>query len=551
MTDKFTNPFRYTPHPLVKLAAEFVISDLDRRISEGQLPEKVCRGFKEGKMLGVLVCKSEEYGSEPLYLAGFSGSVGGCSIIEGFVPPIFDLTSPSGYYKKKEAEISDLNDLIADFKNASEYHDYQRMLWTAEAQREADLMDMRERMAASKKDRDRRRAEGCDEATLIKESQFEKAELKRLKLSYEAKIKDIEDNLQGFRDNINKLVQKRAALSDALQQWIFKNYKVHNARGEEASIHEIFASQGLTPQGGTGDCAAPKLLEHAYKQGFKPLAMGEFWYGTSPGTAVRSHGHFYPSCTTKCGPLLGYMLKGLELESGTADDDHCPVVIRKDDTIIAISKPSGMPSVPGLDGKVSAQEWLEKKFGEGAVHPVHRLDMDTSGVMLFARTAEAAADLRKQFEEHTISKTYVARLAPQTEWSYNLYNDRAKGTIKLPLSADYDERPRQKVDRQQGKEAITNYEIARKNPDGTIDMKFYPVTGRTHQLRVHSAHNLGLRTPILGDMLYGGQSSAVADIHGKPFTLSPERLHLHALSITFRHPASGRQTTIESDVNIY
>ena len=551
MTEKFTNPFRYSPHPLVRCAAEVVLSDLDRRISGGLLPDKVCKGFKDGKMLGVLVCKSKEEGSKPIYLAGFSGSVGGCSIIEGFVPPIFDLTDPSGYYRQKEAEITDLNNLIADLKGASEYHDYRRMLWTAEAQRDADLMDMRGRMAASKKDRDRRRAEGCDEATLIKESQFEKAELKRLKLSYEAKIQDIQDNLLGFKENIDRLTQKRAALSDALQQWIFESYKVHNARGEESSILDIFASQGLTPQGGTGDCAAPKLLEHAYRQGLKPLAMGEFWYGTSPDTAVRSHGHFYPSCTSKCGPLLGYMLKGLEVESDTTDDDHCPVVIRKDNTIIAISKPSGMPSVPGLDGKLSAQDWLEKKFGEGSVHPVHRLDMDTSGVMLFARTAEAAIDLRKQFEEHTISKTYVARLAPQTAWSYDLNKDRAKSTIKLPLSADYDERPRQKVDRQQGKEAITHYEIINKNPDGTIDMKFYPVTGRTHQLRVHSAHALGLCTPILGDMLYGGQSSAVPDIHGRPFNLSPERLHLHALSITFRHPASGCQTTIESDVNIY
>lgn len=551
MTDKFTNPFRYSPHPLVKIAAEFVISDLDKRISEGLLPDKVCRGFKEGKMLGVLVCKSEKDESEPIYLAGFSGSVGGCSMIEGFVPPIFDLNDPDGYYKQKEAEINDLNDFITDLRNASEYHDYMKMLWTAEAQRDADLGEMRERMAASKLDRDRRRKEGCDESILIKESQHEKANLKRLKLSHEAKIKDIEYNLQGFKDNIDKQVQKRAALSDALQQWIFENYKVHNACGEEASIHEIFSSQGLTPQGGTGDCAAPKLLEQAYKQGLKPLAMGEFWYGTSPNTAVRSHGHFYPSCTSKCGPLLGYMLNGLELESDASDDDHCPVVIRRDDTFIAISKPSGMPSVPGLDGRISAQEWLENKFGSESIHPVHRLDMDTSGVLLFARTAEAAVDLRRQFEEHTISKTYLARLAPQDEWSFKLHKEGTEGIIELPLSADYDERPRQKVDRKQGKEAITRYKVVSKNPDGTIDMEFYPVTGRTHQLRVHSAHNLGLRNPILGDMLYGGQSSAITNIHGQAFTLNPKRLYLHALSIKFRHPATGRLTTIESDINMY
>lgn len=558
MTDKFTNPFRYTPHPLVKLAAEFVISDLDRRISEGQLPDKVCRGFKDGKMLGVLVYESEpshhcegEAHSNLQYLAAFSGAVGGQSIIEGFVPPVFDLTDPSGYYKQKEAEITDMNDLIKELENASEYHDYFRMLWTAEAEMNSVLKDMRERMAASKKDRDQRRSDGCDEAILIKESQFEKAELRRLKLSYEARLKDIKDNIQSFKDIINEHKQRRAAMSDALQDWIFKNYKVHNACGEEASIYDIFTSQGLTPQGGTGDCAAPKLLEHAYKQGLKPLAMGEFWYGTSPDTAVRSHGHFYPSCTSKCGPLLGYMLRGLEIENDASDGDHCPVVIRRDDAIIAISKPSGMPSVPGLDGKVSAQEWLEDKFGTESIHPVHRLDMDTSGVMLFARTAEAAVHLRRQFEEHSISKTYVARLAPQDEWSYHLQEAGDKGTIELPLSADYDERPRQKVDRKQGKPSITHYEVVSKNPDGTIDIKFHPVTGRTHQLRVHSAHNLGLRAPILGDMLYGGQSSAIPDIHGNQFTLRPERLHLHALSITFHHPASGRQTTIESDVNIY
>ena len=160
MTNKFTNPFRYTPHPLVRNAANLVISDLDRRIQEGLLPEEVCTGFKAGKMLGVLVCESENNENGPVYLAGFSGSVGGCSTIEGFVPPIFDLMDPEGYYKQEEEKISSLNDLIRELQNASEYHDYKRMLWLAEGERESELMTMRERMAESKKDRDRRRAEG-------------------------------------------------------------------------------------------------------------------------------------------------------------------------------------------------------------------------------------------------------------------------------------------------------------------------------------------------------------------------------------------------------
>ncbi len=526
MTCKFTNPFRYSPHSLVRSAAESVISDLDRRIEEDLLPYPVCQGFKEGKMLGVLVCKDETSGNLQT-LAAFSGTVGGQSLVEGFVPPIYDLMDPDGYYKKMEAEITDMNDLIKELSNASEYYDYRKMLWMAESERDSALEEMRERMAASKIDREQRRAAGCAPDILIKESQFEKAEFRRLKLSYKARIQEIVDNLQSFKNIIDEHKQRRAAMSDELQDWIFKQYKVHNFLGEESTIHGIFSSQELTPPGGTGECAAPKLLEYAYCKGLKPLAMGEFWYGTSPKTAVRTHGHFYPSCTSKCGPLLGYMLKGLELENSDTTDVPEPVIIHEDKAIIAISKPSGMPSVPGLDGRPSAQEWAEEKLGP--LHTVHRLDMDTSGVLLFAKTAEVAVKMQKQFESHNISKRYIARLC-----SCSL-NEGDNGSISLPLSADYDERPRQKVDRQQGKYATTFYKVIGKNSDGTVDIEFLPITGRTHQLRVHSAHHQGLGSPILGDMLYGGHGTA---------TLYPQRLHLHAQSITFKHPATGKEVTI-------
>ena len=536
MNHRFTNPFRYTPHPLVRDAANIVISDLDKRIREGLLPEDVCTGFKAGKMLGVLVCESENPESGPAYLAGFSGSVGGCSMIEGFVPPIFDLMDPEGYYKQQEEKITDLNDLISELQNASEYHDYKRMLWQAEAERESELMTMRERMAESKKDRDRRRAEGCDPKILIWKSQHEKAEFKRLKVAWDKKLEQIKDELAGFQQIIDKNKQMRASMSDALQEWLFNSYKVHIFLGEESSILEIFASQGLTPPGGTGECAAPKLLEHAYKMGLKPLAMGEFWYGTSPVTAVRTHGHFYPSCTSKCGPLLGFMLKGLEIEDGCTADIPEPVIIYEDKSIIAASKPSGMPSVPGLDGKISLQEWLIEKYGEQSVHAVHRLDMDTSGIILFAKTAKAAVKLQSQFEGHGISKEYLARLCPCS------LEEGQHGSVMLALSADYDERPRQKADRNQGKYASTLYTVLGKNTDGTVDIAFYPVTGRTHQLRVHSAHHLGLGSPILGDMLYGGQCTAFQDAD-EP---APKRLHLHARSISFTHPTSGKEKTIST-----
>lgn len=546
MTNKFTNPFRYTPHPLVRNAANLVISDLDRRIREGLLPEDVCTGFKAGKMLGVLVCESENPESETVYLAGFSGSVGGCSTIEGFVPPIFDLMDPEGYYKQEEEKISSLNDLIRELQNASEYHDYKRMLWLAEGERESELMTMRERMAESKKDRDRRRAEGCDPEVLIRESQHEKAEYKRLKVAWDKKLEQINSELDGFKQIIDKYKQKRASMSDALQEWLFNNYRVHNFLGEESSILEIFASQGLTPPGGTGECAAPKLLEHAYKTGLKPLAMGEFWYGASPDTAVRTHGHFYPSCTSKCGPLLGFMLKGLKIEDSMTADIPEPVIVYEDKSMIAVSKPSGMPSVPGLDDRESVLQWLNTKHAttseSSTYEAVHRLDMDTSGIMIFAKSSEVAVNLRKQFEEHTVQKTYKARLSATDTPCSRIIKKGDKGRIELPLGPDYDERPRQKVDMTHGKPAVTDYEIVKSYPDGTTDIIFHPVTGRTHQLRVHSAHASGLCRPILGDLLYGGHSIS---------SYGERRLHLHALSITVKHPLTGKEATFTSSEHSY
>ena len=328
-------------------------------------------------------------------------------------------------------------------------------------------------------------------------------------------------------------------MSDELQDWIFRQYIVHNALGENLSIAELFAGQELTPPGGTGECAAPKLLEYAYRNELLPLAMGEFWYGKASETAVRVHGHFYPSCTSKCGPLLGFMMGGLtRCQSLVIPKTYGQTyqrydLVYEDADILVVEKPSGMPSVPGLDGRVSLQELLEETYGH-AIYAVHRLDMDTSGVIIYAKTAEAGVNLRKQFEEHTIKKTYSARLKPIAEGAHFSTH------ISLPLATDYDERPRQKVDFKQGKPALTEYEIVSENADGTIDVRFYPVTGRTHQLRVHSAHALGLCSPIVGDLLYGGHSIISTDAH-------QDRLHLHALSITFRHPRTGEDLTFTSD----
>ena len=526
--ERFTDPFRYSPHPLVSIAADMLM----HRISDSK---ELTAYFSEGKMLGVLVV-SDNTGRIG-YLSAFSGNVAGKSHIDGFVPPIFDLLDPSGHFKLKEAEITSINTSITFMENSHQLNNLRMSLSDAERERDEKIGLIKTRMAISKRERDemRRGTEDSSQlAELIRESQFEKAELRRLKLGWEEKIRSIKEGLQAIEEEIRTMKKRRAELSDALQKWIFSQYIVHNALGESASIGEVFKALGLVPPGGTGECAAPKLLEHAYRNSLKPLAMGEFWFGKSPETAVRTQGHFYPSCTSKCGPLLGYMLKGLAIRPDNDQVQGSVEIIFEDEHIIAVSKPSGMPSVPGLGGRESLEEWL-CRFYDQKIHSVYRLDMDTSGMILFTKNPESAIALQRQFEEHTISKTYKARLSETHDAKALKAGD--KGEIHLALSADYDERPRQKVDPQQGKTAITVYEVTAVMDDGSIDIVFHPHTGRTHQLRVHSAHCLGLGHPIVGDLLYGGSSAS--------------RLYLHAFEISFIHPTTGARMILCTSSNCF
>ena len=590
----FTDPFRYIPHPLVRLAASEIIARIDAD------PE-LQTAFSEGKMLGVLVCEDSRGGL--CYIAAFSGNVNGQSWIEGFVPPIYDLAAPDGHFKKREAEISEINRQIEDLMASDRKMCLEKELADAVRMRDMELDAMKESMADAKRRRTEVRAQCSDPEILdglIRESQHEKAGLRRLKQALNASVDAIMERIALFNDRIESLKKQRASMSEELQDWIFRQYIVHNYHGEESSIADIFAASALVPPGGTGECAAPKLLEHAFRNGLRPLAMGEFWYGKSPDSAVRSHGRFYPSCTSKCGPLLTFMLKGQYLMSGLYIDrireTEKPIIVFEDDTILVVEKPSGMPSVPGLDGRTSLLELLSVTSSERSsfvtssersesrhLHPVHRLDMDTSGIMVFAKTPEAAVNLRKQFEEHSVRKTYIARVSgtpsrsaeasgttPPTSW---VPPPAARGVarsqkppqtgtsradhIDLPLSADYDERPRQKVDFKQGKAAHTEYKVISENSDGTADLLLYPLTGRTHQLRVHCAHHLGLGRPISGDLLYGAhgvnEDALKTTNHPKDTALGqkPSRLCLHALSITFRHPATSEPLTFTSDLLRY
>jgi len=314
----------------------------------------------------------------------------------------------------------------------------------------------------------------------------------------------------------------KGVASAQLQDELFSKYRVRNALGQEASIKEIFALRGLVPPGGTGDCAAPKLLNYAYLNGLKPIAMGEFWYGRSHHSEVREQGRFYPSCTGKCGPLLTWMMQGLDVEPNPLDafvgTPAEPVVIYEDKDILVVDKPSGMLSVPGRTAAPSLLGWLRERYGSG-VESCHRLDMDTSGLMVFARSLPCKVELERQFAGREVQKEYRARLIGSP------WNHAMRGTIALPLALDYYDRPRQIIHDTEGKKAITEYEVLELLPDGSVDVLFRPHTGRSHQLRVHAAHPRGLGHPIKGDALYGAAAPG-------------ERLWLRASRLCFTHPVS-------------
>lgn len=323
--------------------------------------------------------------------------------------------------------------------------------------------------------------------------------------------------------------EESAAMSRELQDWLFRQYVVRNAKGESMNIRDVFALRGITPPGGTGECAAPKLLNHAYVNGYHPRAMGEFWYGKSPRGKVREQGRFYPSCTGKCGPLLSWMMQGLDVETNPLDYPFIaedPQIIYHDDAIVVVNKPSGMLSVPGKTAAPCLLDYLSERFGQ--VYSCHRLDQDTSGVMVYARNLKAQADIMTQFENREVSKSYRARLDAGT----SPFARARKGTIALPLMLDYYDRPCQMVDESAGKKAVTDYEVIEILPNGEIEIRFFPKTGRTHQLRVHSAHPLGLGHPIKGDCLYGAADGG--------------RLYLHAESLEFRHPVTGEMLRFEN-----
>ena len=537
MPELFNNPFSYVPHPLVEMAANKVVDFLDFETT-AYLRNGLRR---DGKMFGVLIVQKPN--GETGFLAAYSGTHEDLKETGFFVPPVYDLLSPDSFFPAQESEVNRLNDLIRDLEN-----DRYRFIHAevTEEIRQSHLLDiakLKEDYASSKILRDSRRKEILDQIAnggdsaefqaeldaITRESQFQKGQIRRAEKLMKDELAQRDAVSAQCDARIDELKEKRKELSGRIQQKIFEHFSFLNAKGERKGLLEIFGD--AVPPGGSGECAAPRLLQYAYLNGYKPLAMGEFWYGWDN---THQSGHFYPSCKGKCGPILGWMLHGLKvdpagfLESYGADpvpDDLSSLVLYEDQWLAVVNKPAGMLSAPGKDEELPV-------FSYG--YPVHRLDMHTSGLLVFAKDEHTLKLMQRLFEGRKVEKKYISVLdgiiSQHSTGEDVVWTSDTEGKISLPLAADFENRPMQKVDFVSGKKSLTEFRILGFEGGRTV-VEFSPVTGRTHQLRVHSASSLGLNAPIVGDFLYGKMD---------------RRLMLHAQSISFEHPYTHTKVSVSA-----
>ena len=526
LPERFTYPFCYTPHPLCILAAKEVQSYLTRQTAWKD-------ELRQGKMFGVLIVQTEH--GETGYLAAFSGILAGKNLHPFFVPPVYNLLQPQGFFKIEEENISSINRNIRQLENDKAYAALSAELARTIQSAENILATAKAQLKEAKTAREQRRKEkelnAQEEAELIRESQFQKAEYKRLERSWKARITTLQTQTEDWERRISALKSERKTRSAALQQKLFEQFGMLNYRGEVKNLCEIFGQTvHKTPPAGAGECAAPKLLQQAYLHGWKPIAMAEFWWGDSPKTEIRHHGHYYPACKGKCEPILQHMLQGLQVEENPmlkrmqVPSKNLEIVY-EDPWLSVINKPAGILSVPGKEDAVSVYSLMREQYPEAdGPLTVHRLDMATSGLMLIAKTKRVHQNLQAQFKNRLVRKRYVALLEGIVP--------KDKGTVDLPLCLNPLDRPRQMVHTEHGKPAITDYQVLERLDGERTRIAFYPRTGRTHQLRIHAAHPLGLHCPIIGDELYGEKA---------------DRLYLHAEYLEFTHPITGETVRITKE----
>ena len=524
--DEFPYPFHSYVHAVAREAA---LQWQQTLLTEAMYPSEAEGSV--GKMIGVLVVRDQD--GQPGFLAAFSGKWNGSNHYPGFVPPVFDTLDEAGFYRRGEEEINQVNRRIEQLENSEGYKQILAKENEVVTTLENELSQMQEAFRQAKEYRKKVRSGLTDlpehERTTVLEA-LEKESIRHHYL-WKDKKKQVQHQLVQIRMErekeeapIHQCKQLRRQMSAALQQQLFESYHFLNARGDGKHLLQIFGQDGadIPPSG-----AAPKLLQYAYIHGLIPIALAEFWWGLSPASEIRKHGYFYPACRSKCLPILTHMLEGLKvgidlMQENPAVGKELPVVY-DDPHFVVVHKPAEMLSVPGKSITDSVYTRMRALYPE-AEEPmvVHRLDMSTSGLMLLAKTKRAHQHLQSQFIKRKVKKSYIAVLEGTIEGQ--------SGEISLPLRVDLDHRPRQVVCATYGKPALTRWEKLAEY-EGLTRVRFYPVTGRTHQLRVHAAHTQGLNTPIKGDDLYGQRG---------------DRLHLHAETITFEHPITGKEIFLEA-----
>ena len=555
---RFNNPFDYEPDALCRAAVKQLQADLPI--------EPI-----EGKMYGVLIVERD---GQIGYLQAYSGQIADEG--EDFVPAVFDYLQPDGYFKTHEAEITLLNQQIAQLKASTAYQQAQEDLKTIRQKAEKAIEEARKVMQGAKFLRDKRRKEAfiseAERNEMTRQSQFLKAELQRKKKAYAEQITAAQTIVNGYQKQITAWKRERKMKSDHLQRWLFSQFSLLNACRERKNLLDIFRdyylknspartkaahitsvntaerttkenlAASLLPPSGAGECCEPKLLQYAFLHGYKPISMAMFWWGPSPKTEIRQHGNYYPACNGKCKPILEWMLDGIDVDYKDCNrtDYETELALSErlkiryeDDYLAVVVKPSGLLSVPGKGCQPSVYSILKERWkGKSDVFMVHRLDMDTSGLLVVARNTEVYKALQAQFIGRSVKKKYVA-LLPFSVLEKQL---PAEGRVELPLSPDPDDSPRQRVDRTNGKPATTEYRFIGKTTYGkealeAVKIELYPLTGRTHQLRIHCAHPDGLGSPIIGDKLYGQRA---------------ERLWLHAEHLEFTHPITQKRMTFDT-----
>ena len=536
LPERFTFPFYYEPHPLTKIAAAELQhylethTDLDHNFGLSADRDDMVIG----KMFGVLVVADNE--GKIGYLSAVSGKLAGTNDHPKFVPPVFDMLTEKSFFLKEQEVISAVNTQIESILCDENYNRLKENIEQLTTQSAEEIDAFKKQLKQNKDSRARLRSEKKSnlnaheyelfEADLIKQSLYDKYLLRVLTEKWGTILEDAKMQLSSYETRIEALKDERKERSAILQNQLFEQYKFLNIEGKQKSLQDIFKSTAFgKPPAGAGECATPKLLQYAFAHGYKPIAMAEFWWGSSPKSEIRQHKQFYPACTGKCKPILAHMLEGVAVDENPfllpAANNISLDIIYEDESLVVVNKPASLRSVPGVDIDNSVYSRLKDSMIIAEPLVIHRLDMGTSGLLLVAKTPQAHKHIQRQFLNRAVTKRYTALLSKPI-------HDK-EGEISLPLIPDLYNRPMQLVCFETGKKSITQWKVIEVH-NGITRIHFWPLTGRTHQLRVHAAHKLGLNAPIVGDDLYG---------------TSDKRLHLHAAYIAFTHPVSKKRMEFE------